>query len=238
VLFRSVTPGGRKALLVALDKTNGKVLWTTEPLGDDQATYAAPILLRRGGRRLLVNSSSAHAFAVDAESGKLLWTVTLKNQYGTNVAPAIYGDGHLHFATAYVAGACYRLSADGTQVTPAWTTPFDTVTGIGVLEDGVLYGGGYHKFKTWLAVDWKTGETRGALKELASGPAAYADGRLYCMSEDGRAALVTPASEGFKIVGQIRLTPKKVDDAWAHPVILNGRLYLRYHDTLFCYAVK
>jgi hypothetical protein len=35
----------------------------------------------------------------------------------------------------------------------------------------------------------------------------------------------------------IDLVTKK-HDVWAHPVILDGRLYLRYHDTLWCYDVK
>jgi len=27
-------------------------------------------------------------------------------------------------------------------------------------------------------------------------------------------------------------------DAWAHPVICDGRLYLRYDDTLSCYDIR
>ena len=66
----------------------------------------------------------------------------------------------------------------------------------------------------------------------------YADGRLYCLAEDGRAALLKPASERFEIDGRFRLAPEKDHDAWAHPVLLHGRLYLRYHDTLWCYDVR
>jgi hypothetical protein len=25
---------------------------------------------------------------------------------------------------------------------------------------------------------------------------------------------------------------------WAHPVLLDGRLYLRHHDTMWCYDVR
>ena len=34
------------------------------------------------------------------------------------------------------------------------------------------------------------------------------------------------------------LVKKRVQDAFAHPVVFDGRLYLRYHDTLYCYDVK
>ena len=42
----------------------------------------------------------------------------------------------------------------------------------------------------------------------------------------------------FDLDGQFRLLPERVSDACAHPVLLQGRLHLRYHDTLWCYEVK
>ncbi len=36
---------------------------------------------------------------------------------------------------------------------------------------------------------------------------------------------------------RFQLVTDRVTDAWAHPVLLDGRLYLRYHDTLYCYDV-
>jgi len=119
-----------------------------------------------------------------------------------------------------------------------WTHPLDTVTGSGVLVDGVLYSAGYRRPKWWFAVDWQTGRTRCEQKELSTGAAVYADGRLYVLDERGTAALVNPGPESLDVVGRFRLFPRKARDAWAHPVLLDGRLYLRYHDTLWCYGVK
>lgn len=233
-----VTPGGRKGLMAALDKTTGKAVWVTEPLSGDFATYASPILFRQGKRRILVNCSAAHMFGVDADSGKLLWKVPMKTPYDVNASTPVFGAGQVHYATPYIQAACYRLLDEGARVEHLWPTPFDTCSGSWILKDGVLYGGGYSKFKTWIAADWRTGEKRADLRELRSGSAVWADGRLYCQGEDGRAALVTPLAEGFKIVGQVRLTNDRVNDAWAHPVLLDGRLYLRYHDTLWCFEVR
>jgi outer membrane protein assembly factor BamB len=228
-----VTPVGKKALMAALDKTNGKTLWTTEALPNDQAGYASPLLVSHEGRRMILQCSAAHAFAVDADTGRRLWTVPLKNAYGTNISAPVYGAGRVHVAAAFTTGACYALGPEGP--TSVWATPLDTSTGYGLLVDGLLYGGGYQKVKGWIAVDWKSGETRHARKELAPGGAVWGDGRLYVMAEDGRAALLTP---DLKLAGQFRLTPKKVNDAWAHPVLLDGRLYLRYHDTLTSFNVR
>ena len=234
-----VTPGGEKALMAALDKQTGRVLWTTESLGKDRASHSAPILFRYAGRRVLANCSSGHGFAVDADTGRLLWTVPLHNRYGTNVASPVYGAGKVFFVTAYAYGACYGLepTKDGMRAESLWTTTLDTCTGSTLLVDGVLYGSGYTKHKSWLCLDWQSGHTRYEFKGLTTGAAVWADARLYCQAENGRVALLKPTDDGFQIAGQFRLTPERVHDAWAHPVLLHGRLYLRYHDDLWCYDV-
>jgi len=75
-------------------------------------------------------------------------------------------------------------------------------------------------------------------KELAMGSAIWADSRFYLLSQVGDMALAEPTDEGFEFAGRFRLVEKRVNDAWAHPVLLDGRLYLRYHDKLRCHDVK
>jgi outer membrane protein assembly factor BamB len=236
-----VTPGGRKALMAALDRRNGQTVWTTEPLGEDRTSHCSPILFRYAGRRVIANCSSAHGFGVDADTGKLLWTVPLKNPHGVNTSTPVYGSGSVFYVTPYAElGRAYRLSADGQGIAAEhlWTSPLDTVTGGAVLVDGTLFAAGYKNSKWWFGVDWQTGKTKYELTDLTTGAAIYADGRLYCLDESGTVALLKPGSEGLDIVGRFRLVMHRVRDAWAHPVVHDGRLYLRYHDTLWCYDVK
>jgi outer membrane protein assembly factor BamB len=235
-----VTPGGEKGLMAALDKHSGRTLWTTESLRDDRTSHCSPLLFRHAGRRIVANCSSSHGFAVDADTGKLLWTVSLRSPYGVNVTTPVYGAGKIFYVTAYVYGACYQLQPgdSGPQPVKAWDTTLDTCTGSVLLLDGALYGSGYQKHKSWLCMDWKSGQTRYEFKGLTTGAAVYADGRLYCLAEDGRAALLRLTPKRFEIDGQFRLMPEKVHDAWAHPVLLHGRLYLRYNETLWCYDVQ
>jgi len=236
-----VTPGGRKALMAALDKQNGRTVWTTEPLDKDRTSHSSPILFRYAGRRVIANCSSAHGFGVDADTGKLLWTVPLRNPHGVNTATPVYGSGCVFYVTPYAElGRLYRLGADrqGIAAKHVWTSLLDTVTGGAVLVDGTLFAAGYKKSKWWFGVDWQTGKTKYELKDLTTGAAIYADGRLYCLDESGTVALLKPGNEGLDIVGRFRLVTRRVRDAWAHPVVHDGRLYLRYHDTLWCYDVK
>lgn len=236
-----VTPGGTKALMAALDKQTGRTTWTTKPLDSDSASHCSPILFRHGGRRMIANSSSAHGFGVDADTGELLWTVPLRNPHGVNVSTPVYDSGCVFFVTPYAEhGRQYRLRQDGASISAEhmWTSPVDTVTGAGVLVDGTLFAAGYRECKWWLGIDWQSGRTKYELKDLTTGSAIHADGRLYCLDERGTVALLKPTAVGLEIVGRFPLVTDRVNDVWAHPVLLDGRLFLRHHDSLSCYDVK
>jgi outer membrane protein assembly factor BamB len=232
-----VTPGGDIALMAALDKQTGETIWTTPALEGDRTSHSSPILFRDGGRRIIASCSSAHGFGVDADTGQLLWTVPLKNPHGVNASTPIYGSGCVFFMTPdSEKGRLYRLGKQSLE--HVWSSPIDAVTGSGVLLDGILIAGGYRSIKWWLAVDWKTGETVAEQKDLTTGAAICADGRLYVLDERGAVALLKPGPNSLEIVSRFQLTADRVRDAWAHPVLLDGRLYLRYHDTLWCYDVR
>jgi len=236
-----VTPGGPKALMAALDKRTGRTLLTTPPLDDAPTSYSSPILFRYGGRRLIAQCSAYHGFGIEAETGKLLWKVPLRNQYLTNVSTPIFAQGAVYYVTPYAEmGRLYRLVAtsDGVRAQHVWTHPLDSVTGSGLWRNGVLYSAGYRKHKWWFAVDWQTGKTLAELREFTTGAPVYADGRIYILDEQGRVGLIKPSRDRLEIVGRFRLIEENVRDAWAHPVICHGQLYLRYHEHLWCYNVK
>lgn len=236
-----VTPGGPQALLAALDTETGQTIWTTPPLEGEPTSYSSPILFRHAGRRLLANCSAGHGFGVDADDGRLLWTVPLRNRFETNVSTPVYGDGQIFYVTPYAEqGRAYRLVTDGRDIRPeqVWQAPLDTVTGSGVLVDQTLFTAGYRQDKYWFAVDWPSGQTRHELQEFTTGAAVYAEGRLYIFDEKGAAGLVRPTEHGLEVAGRLQLVADRVRDAWAHPVLLDGRLYLRYHDTLWCLDVR
>ncbi|MCX6925774.1 MAG: PQQ-binding-like beta-propeller repeat protein [Verrucomicrobia bacterium] len=237
-----VTPGGSKALMAALDKTTGETVWVSEPGG--APTYTSPILFRQGGRRLVANCSAEHGFGADADTGKLLWTVPLANTYGVTCSTPVYGEGCVFYVTTdAVGGSLYQVAASERAATLLWKTPVDALTSSGVLVDGLLYTSGCKRTKSLHCLDWKTGQERATLK-LSTGNSAYvsvamfwAAGRLYCQAQDGTVALLDPQPARFEVAGRFQLVDARNGDARAHPVLLDGRLYLRYHETLWCYEV-
>jgi len=66
----------------------------------------------------------------------------------------------------------------------------------------------------------------------------YADNMFYCYAErSGIIALVKPDPSKFDIVSSFEITLGKKEH-WAHPVILDGRLYVRHGDVLMVYDIK
>ena len=219
------TPGGSKALMVALDKTTGETAWASEPGG--APTYTSPILFRQGGRRIVANCSAKHGFGVDATTGKLLWTVPLADPYGVTCSTPVYGVGCVFYVTTDgVGGSLYRVTPGDPWVTLLWKTPVDALTSSGVLVDGSFYTSGCKRTKSLHCLDWKTGQERAAMK-LTTGNSAYAsvamvwaDGRLYCQVQDGTVALLKAEAAGFEVAGRFQLVDASSGDAWAHPLAI------------------
>src|SRR5262249_18047558 len=113
-----------------------------------------------------------------------------------------------------------------------------------VLADGVLYGNS-ETGGPWVAMDFKTGKKLGwDTRSLGKGSITCADGRLYLYSEDnGTVVLLEPNPTEWKEAGRFKIpqetkVPRQKGHIWTHPVVSNGRLYLRDEDLLFCYDVK
>lgn len=255
-----VTTGGPKALMVALDAPTGATVWTSEPLllgaprtaahervaapaGEaDPPGYTSPILARLAGHRQLINASLRHLFGVDADTGRLLWSRPFPTRYSVIAAtPVLVGDAVLVTAPDAGGGRLFRVEADGgggLSVSPVWRTDLDSGQGGVLLHENRLFGAFYRARKGWAAVAASSGEVQHELPDLAMGPLLYADQRLYWLSQEGEMTLVRPDAGGLEIVSRFRFVPSRVQDAWAHPVIHDGRLYLRYHDRLECFDVR
>lgn len=246
-----VTAGGREALVAALDPATGDVLWQTPPLpsdrGDDaveSASYVSPILVEFGGRRLLIGCSLRQLYGVDTADGRLLWTRPYPTTYSVlAMMPVLAGDGFFMTAPHGRGGHFHRLEAPPTPDAPpgiadVWTTRLDTCQGGVVHHDGTLYGTFYSGRRGWAALDARTGAIRYELDGHVKGAALWADGRLYALCEDGWMLLLEPGSDRFEVRGRFRWAEAEARDAWAHPVIHQGRLYLRYHDRLTCFDIR
>lgn len=231
------TPCGAKGLVVALNKHTGDTVWTTPAIADERPSYASPILLSVGDRTLLVNSAAKNAFAVDTETGKLCWQVSQEDPKNSVCTIPVLARNELVFTNASRGyGAIFGVRVDGSRAEKTWIKELTISHGSTVCVDGQVYGAsGRGVARGWLAVDGKTGSIA-TVADLEGGSLIYADGRFYCLTERGVMTLQKPTESKFETVGSFQFAEGK--DVWAHPVICNGRLYLRFSETLFCYDIR
>jgi outer membrane protein assembly factor BamB len=103
-----------------------------------------------------------------------------------------------------------------------------------------IYAGKGHNNGFPICLEWKTGKAvwepgRGPGKESAAVIAA--DGQLYFRYQDGTMALIEAKPDAYSEKGAFKLA--HIDGpSWSHPVIHEGRLYIRDQDALLCYDIK
>jgi len=108
-----------------------------------------------------------------------------------------------------------------------------------VLVGDYLYGDSEDRGIVWCAelltgdVKWKS---RGAGRDSASLVAA--DDHLYIHYADGTMTLVKASPESFEEVSHFELPGSGDRPSWSHPVILDGKLYVRQGDLILCYDVQ
>jgi outer membrane protein assembly factor BamB len=232
-----VTPGGKKNNVVALNRFNGDLIWTSAGKGELSA-YCTPLLIELPARKLLVTMTADHIIGVDTKDGKLLWSHPQTNRYQVHANTPIHHDGGLFCFSGYGQGGVkLEMNADGSSIKKAWfSEKLDSRIGGMVLVNGYLYGSGDNN-RQWRCVDWKTGEEKYVATDIGKGVTIYADGMLYCYSDRGELGLVEATPETFNLISKTRVELGS-GQHWSHPVIHNGRLYLRHGDTLIAYKIK
>jgi hypothetical protein len=218
--------------------------------GQSGAAYASAIAIEFEGKRQYVQFTSKALVGVAASDGHLLWRYeNPSNRSGINCSTPIYLDGQVFAASAYGSGGgLARLTRDnkgGVKAEEVWFSgDMENHHGGMVVVDGCLYGanggngGGY-----LVCLDMKTGKVlwneRDRDKRRAEkGALAFADGRIYYRTEDGPILLIEPNRNEYIERGRFEQPDRTRQPAWTHPVIANGKLYIRDQDLLLCYDVK
>jgi outer membrane protein assembly factor BamB len=236
------TPGGPKGAVAALNAETGAVVWQSREF-TDPAQYASPIAIDWAGIRQYVQLTMESLVGIRASDGKLLWKSDWPGRTAVIPTP-VYRDGHVYITSGYGIGSkLVRLGQDHSVSDVYFNKVMKNQHGGVILIGDHIYG--YSDQRGWTCQNFKTGEAVWSEEEkLGKGSIAYADGRFYLLSQDeGTVVLIEASAEGWKEHGRFTLPydseirqPKWL--VWTHPVISNGRLYLRNQDLLFSYDIK
>jgi outer membrane protein assembly factor BamB len=232
-----VSPGGRNAGMVALEKTTGKTVWTSKELSDE-AGYASPVVADVQGVRTIMTLTSEAAVGVRASDGKLMWRYGNVANGTANITTPVYADGKVFFTSAYgTGGALLGLRAAGDENRAQeiyFTSNMQNHHGGVVLVDGHLYG---FSNSILTCMEFATGKVMWRDRSVGKGSVAYADGHLYILSENNIVGLVEASPTGYREKGRFPI-PDQGWSSWAHPVVSGGRLYIRNQEMLASYDVR
>ena len=253
------TPGGKGGAMTALDKKTGKVLWRSKGW-TDLAPYSSAVVADIHGVRQYIQAGYINGIkggvlaGVEAKTGNQLWVKSIFTDQGSEgISPTPIVKDNLVYMTSGFGAGCRLFEINNKQqatdkYTKAATKKMkNTHGGVVVIGDHVY---GHTEPKFWACQELLTGSvtwTEGAGK---SGSITAAEGLLYLYSEDGEASLVEANPQAFKLISSFtipekspipgpngnRLTSRQAR-TWAHPVIANGKLYLRDHELIFAFKI-
>jgi outer membrane protein assembly factor BamB len=232
-----VSPGGPGAGMVKLDKMTGKTVWTSKDLSD-AAGYSSVIAADVQGVRTYMTFTAAAGVGVRASDGKLMFRYPNAANSVANIATPIVANNKVFFTSAYgTGGGLLDLTVQNGEVKAKelyFTRDMKNHHGGVVLVDGYLYG---FNDAILTCLDVATGKLMWRDRTAAKGSVTFADGHLYIQSENNVVGLAEATPSGYREKGRFTI-PDKGLPSWAHPVVSDGRLYVRNQDTLLVYDIK
>jgi outer membrane protein assembly factor BamB len=234
--------------IVALDKSNGEVVWKSErpaepyePLTEiGRKAYITPLLINVKGRDMLISNGSAVCIAYDPNTGKEIWRVL--NGAESTIAMPFTEKGILYWYAGPVivdAGFTYTelmaVNPDGngdiTGTNIIWKkqerqsqnqmlTP--------VIKDRLIYT--VNTRNTLMCIDAATGEEIWSVhvKSNFNASPLFINGNIWFFSVRGE-VLVIKAGRTYEVIAQNQMD----SGIWATPAVVRNSMIIRTEDFLY-----
>lgn len=236
------TPGGSRGAIAALEADTGDVVWQSTDF-EDGAQYSSIIKATIRSVPQYVQRTMKSIVGIHPENGKVLWKTDFPGRTAMIPTPIVRGN------TVYITGG-YGTGCTLIEVTEDWKTEevyFNKNMknhhgGVVQFDDAVF---GYSDGIGWIMQDLESGEEIWSERsKLGKGAVTFADGHFYCVAEnDGKVELLEASKKGYISKGSFTIDPQSEIRAsrgkiWTHPVIVDGKLYLRDQDMVYCYNIS
>jgi outer membrane protein assembly factor BamB len=237
-----ITPGGENGTIACFNLQTGEKLWQSSEIREP-ANYSSIIAVDHFGKRQYIQLTGQKVFGLDSD-GKLLWQQDFPGR--TAVVPTpIYKDGQVYVTAGYGTGCLLLNITANNKVEKIYDNKVMKNQHGGVLLVGD-YLFGHSDDNGIICQNFSSGDLVWSDKKKNDAKIAltYADGLLYCLAENsGECFLVEASAAEYKEVSRFKMDPQTAQrnpssGVWTHPVISNGRLYLRDQDVICCYKIK
>jgi len=234
--------------IIALDKSNGKLIWRSDrPLEPyktmteiGKKAYITPIIINVKGRDMLISNGSAVCIAYDPNNGKEIWRVV--DGAESTIAMPITENGVVFWYAGFM------VDGNGTKYTQLLAVNPDgngDITGTNVLwkkrdelsrnqcltpviKDGLIYT--VNTRNILMCIDASTGAVVWSTHVTSNYDASpiYVNGNIWFFSVKGE-VLVIKAARKYEVVAQ-----NQTDSGiWATPAILRNSIILRTQKYLY-----
>ncbi|MCD6360078.1 MAG: PQQ-binding-like beta-propeller repeat protein [Armatimonadetes bacterium] len=234
---KAIIATGGKALMIAVELSSGKVVWTCPNPGGWEVSYASITPMNLGGVKTYVYPTTKGVVGVST-SGKLLWKFPgWKVSTANCPSPVDCGGGRIFLTGGYSAGSM-MIKVSGGSASEMYRLPqstFGSHQHTPILYQNHLFGVNIAN-KQFTCLDlkgnvvWSSGHTA----RFGLGPYIMAEGMFYVLSDDGTLVLVDGSTSGYKELARAQVVGA---NAWGPMAIAGGRLVLRDEDTMVCLDV-
>lgn len=238
------TPGGTDGALMALDKMTGEVRWFSSEFKTG-AQYSSIVKADIHGQPQYIQLTMKALVGVSPKDGSLLWKTDWPGRVAVIPTPIVSGN-RIYISSGYSVGCRAIEIGKDMSVSDVYDNKVMVNHHGGVIHiDGHVYGYSDSRRYGWTCQNLETGEAVWSdSRVLGKGAIAFADGKFYCLSESkGEVVLIDATTSGWKESGRFTLSPQTENRSpkgkvWVHPVIANGKLYLRDQELIYCYDIK
>lgn len=232
------SPGGSDATVVALDAKTGRVVWKSRVPEQPTASYASPVVTTAGRIRQYVVFTSKGICGIRATDGEPLWGQNQSSNTTANCATPLVTGNYVFSSSDYGTGAeLVELKGQGrtTVAQPVYfTRDMKNHHGGMVLLNGYVFGSNGDMLS---CVELRTGKPTWRQRSM-KGSVVYADKKIVFRDEGGPVVLLEANPKEYRELGRFDQPERSGRPAWSHPVIADGKLYLRDMDTLLVYDLR
>lgn len=230
----------------AVDKNTGQTLWKvdrpTDAKMESPDNYATPQMAKVAGKLQLVISGADYVTGHDADTGKELWRIggfnPTNNPANRTIASSlVIGEDVFTPSMRGRPFIAFRAGGSGniTGKSELWTNNLGADVPTPTTDGKYIYVLGDNGIMN--CIEAATGSVAYQGKRIENGTYSasplLADGKIYCVSEDGTTTVVK-AGPAFEILGVNKLDSLTL----ASPAAVDNQIFIRTADYLYCIQQK
>ncbi len=210
----------RENTLVALDRSTGKARWS---IFMDRLEYSSPALIDIGGQKQIVCRTNNHTFAVEPQTGELLWDHVAYLGQQTHPTPFLIDHERLLVA-GFDRSELLRVRRLGTKYRAESLWQSRSLRGN--FSEPVYYNGHIYGFSGTLltCIDPETGKSLWKSRHAGDASLILVDGHLVVLNSTGKLFIAPAKPEGFTEQASLQVTNGR---SITPPSFADGRLFIR-----------